>query len=131
MQIQSIEKQMYNLQQNAKTSIKTLQEEVQKEADGLHYKIINLLSSPEFLQHIKQWDQQQCPPTDRKWKKVSGAASDLIAQRLTQSINTWERKNGIKTSIKDKIIGRFKKDFELMEDQINDIEGKCGCTTQN
>ncbi|XP_076095925.1 uncharacterized protein LOC143066936 isoform X1 [Mytilus galloprovincialis] len=123
IQIQNIEKQMYNLQQNAKASIRKLQEEVQNEADGLHYKVINLLSSQDFLPKITQWEPSQCPQADKKWKKVSGSASEVIAQRLTQEINNWERRNGIKASIKDKIIGRFKRDFELMEDQINDIEG--------
>lgn len=116
---------MYNLQQNAKASIRKLQEEVQNEADGLHYKVINLLSSQDFLPKITQWEPSQCPQADKKWKKVSGSASEVIAQRLTQEINNWERRNGIKASIKDKIIGRFKRDFELMEDQINDIEGIC------
>lgn len=121
--IQSIEKQMYNLQQNAETSILNLQREVKKEADGLQYKIINLLTSTDFLPKIKVWHPSQCPPTDKKWKKVSGTASEMIAQRITQEINEWETRHRIKASIKDKIIGRFQKDFELMEDQINDIEG--------
>lgn len=122
-QIQTIEKQMYNLQQNAETSLKNLQVEVQKEADGLQFKVINILTSTDFLTKMKVWQPSECPAYDRKWKKVSGAASDLIAQRLTKAINEWERNNRIKAGIKDKIIGRFKKDFELMEDQINDIEG--------
>jgi hypothetical protein len=62
--------------QNAKTSILNLQREVKKEAGGLQYKIINLLTSPDFLPKIKVWDPSQCPPTDKKWKKVSGTASD-------------------------------------------------------
>lgn len=122
-QIEAIEKQMYNLQQNAEDGIRQLQVEVKKEADSLQFKVINLLSSEEFLNRTRHWEVADCPKSDSKWKKVSGSASELIAQRLTRQINEWERGNGIKAGIKGKIIGRFKRDFELMEDQINDIEG--------
>lgn len=39
-------------------------------------------------------------------------------------MNLWERENSILNSIKDNIVRVCKRDFELMEEQIANIQGK-------
>jgi hypothetical protein len=42
---------------------------------------------------------------------------------VASELNKWERENRIIHSIKDKMIKKFKRDCDLLEDQITEIEG--------
>ncbi|KAJ8318829.1 hypothetical protein KUTeg_003920 [Tegillarca granosa] len=46
----------------------------------------------------------------------------LLIESLTKLIQ-WDKNNKVVKGLKEKIVKKFRKDFELMEDQIKDIEG--------
>lgn len=122
--MKQLEKQMEVLERNARYSVEDLRIGIEREADSLHKGIANLLRSKAFSDKVYIWQERDCARPDKDWAKVSSEAYERISSRVSTEISQWERNNSIVKNIKETIVKKFKRDFELMEDQIQQIEGK-------
>lgn len=118
----NIQRQMEMLERNAKYSIENLKKGVQIEVINLHHDISKVLQSEEVKARLCRWERSEYPKPDN-WKKVVKEASEIIAYRIAIEVNQWDKNNQVVKGLKEKIVKKFRKDFELMEDQMKDIEG--------
>ncbi|KAL3853547.1 hypothetical protein ACJMK2_017082 [Sinanodonta woodiana] len=121
-QYEKLEIQMKKIEENANDSIARLRRTMETETDQVQKRVLEALQSKEMQTSLMDWKSNEIPVgTDPK--KVLKEASEKIAERIANQINIWEKKNDIERRIKDSIIDVFKKDFELMEDQLAKCEG--------
>lgn len=120
--ISDLYKRMERLVVNSRQSVEDLHKGVAFEVDTLYINVTTMLRDRDFVQKVVVWEARDCPQPD-DWKKTAHEASERIASRIALEVNIWERNNGIISSIKEKIVKKFKRDFELMEDRIKAIEG--------
>lgn len=126
--IENLKRQMETLDRNAKYSLGELKTGLENEVENLYKATANYLRSKQFFDKMFQWTDNDCAKASREWNRTAAEASERIASRVASEINIWERNNKVIATIKDKIVKKFKKDFELMEDQIQQIEGlSCFC----
>ncbi|KAJ8301060.1 hypothetical protein KUTeg_020047 [Tegillarca granosa] len=120
--IDDLQRRIERLEVNSRHSVEELHKGVAFEVDSLYRNITTLLRDREFVQKLVTWEAKDCPRPD-DWKKTAREASERIASRIALEVNLWERNNNVNANIKEKIVKKFKRDFELMEDQIKAIEG--------
>ncbi|OWF42780.1 tyrosine-protein kinase Fer-like [Mizuhopecten yessoensis] len=121
--IELIKRQMEKLEREARYSVGELRKELDDEVDRLYTETANYLRSKQFVDRMFQWAERDCARVNKEWNRTASEASERIASRLASEINIWEKNKKITATIKEKIIKKFKKDFELMENQIQQIEG--------
>lgn len=124
-----LQKQISHLERNAQQCVEDLKYGVNREVDKIYELVQDLLQSKEFTSRISIWESDECPKKDN-WKRVTKDATERIAGRIALEVNVWERRINVIASVKEKVIMKFKRDFQLMEDQMRDIEGKF-CFLQN
>jgi hypothetical protein len=121
--VADIERNMNALVVKSKHTIEDLKKGLQFEISGLHRSTVEVLRSQSMLNLLTDWNEVDCLlPADSK--KLAKDAAERIASRVSSALNKWERENKIIHIIKDKMINKFKRDCELLEDQITEIEGR-------
>ncbi|KAK3610640.1 hypothetical protein CHS0354_009105 [Potamilus streckersoni] len=121
-QYEKLENQMKKIEENANDSIERLRRSLETETDQVQRRVLEAMQSKEMQMKLMDWKSNEIPVgTDPK--KVIKEVSEKIAERIANQINLWEKENNIEGRIKDSIIDVFKKDFELMEDQLAKCEG--------
>jgi len=123
-QMENLKRNMEMLERNAKYSVDDLRKGIKFEVDNLYGTTADFLRSKPFAARLYRWGERDCAKPDREWSKVGAEANERIASRVASEINIWDRQNNIISAIKEKIVKKFKRDFELMEGQIKQIEGK-------
>jgi len=118
----NLQKQMDKLERNAKQSLEDMRLGIKFEIETLQQHIGKLLSASDMMNHLCRWDPKDCPPSEN-WKKVAKEAESRISNKISQEIGFWDNDNDIVKGLKDKLVNKFKRDFELMEDQMREIEG--------
>lgn len=121
--VADIERNMNSLVVKSKHTIEDLKKGLQFEISGLHRSTIEVLRSQSMLNLLTDWSDVDCPPPADS-KKLAKQAAERITSRVSSALNKWERDNKIIKIIKDKMINKFKRDCELLEDQITEIEGR-------
>lgn len=121
--VAGIERNMNSLVVKSKHTIEELKKGLQFEISGLHRSTVEVLRSQSMLNLLTDWNDVDCPPPADS-KKLAKHAAERIASRVSSALNKWERENKIIRIIKDKMINKFKRDCELLEDQIIEIEGR-------
>ncbi|XP_069141272.1 tyrosine-protein kinase Fer-like [Argopecten irradians] len=121
--IELIRRQMEKLEKEARYSVGELRRELDDEVDRLYQETADFLRSKQFVERMFRWAESDCARANKEWNRTASEASERIASRLASEINIWEKNRRITATIKQNIIKRFKKDFELMEGQIQQIEG--------
>ena len=120
--MEEIKRNMVALEEKSKLTIEDLKKGLKYEIGGLHKTTADVLRSRSMLNVLTEWNKIECPPPDDS-KKLAKEAAERIASKVASELNKWERENGIIHSIKDKMIKKFKRDCDLLEDQITEIEG--------
>ncbi|KAK3592500.1 hypothetical protein CHS0354_026621 [Potamilus streckersoni] len=120
-ELDQISKQMDKIQHNAENSIATLRENFKTEVSMVKMNVLELLRSKEFEEDMMRWTERDCP-RGKDEKKVCREIEDRISDRLAILINGWESQQCIVRNIKQKVIKYFKRDFQLMEDQLLKVE---------
>ncbi|XP_060075713.1 uncharacterized protein LOC132555383 [Ylistrum balloti] len=121
--IEHIKRQMDRLERDARYSLSELRRELDDEVESLYKETANYLRSKQFFERVFHWAETDCARVSKEWNRTASEANERIASRVASEINIWERDRKITATIKQKIIKKFKKDFELMESQIQQIEG--------
>ena len=121
--MQNVKKHMMSIQCNALRCVDDLRRDIQREVTKLSEVMVSVIGSSEFREKAGSWDPRECPGSSDR-KKLLRDASELIENRLTIEIDIWERNNNVVKTLKDKIISKLKRDCELMEDQMREIEGR-------
>lgn len=93
------------------------------ETNSLYDTLRKVVNTPEFRRACGHWEPRECPGS-KDTKKLIGDASELIENRVCMNVDSWEKKFQVKKTLKEKIISKLKRDCELMEDQIREIESK-------
>lgn len=119
--IADLQRRMERLEVNSRHSVEDLHKGVAFEVESLYKNVTTMLRDRDFVQKLVTWEAKDCPRPD-DWKKTAREASERIASRIALEVNLWERNNDVTTNIKEKIVKKFNRDFELMEDQIKAIE---------
>lgn len=120
--IEEIKRNMQALEAKSNQTIDDLKKGLQYEIGALHKTTADILRSRSMLNKLTDWNQIECPPPDDS-KKLAKEAAERIASKVSSELNKWERENRIIHSLKDKMVKKFKRDCELLEDQITEIEG--------
>ncbi|KAK3101580.1 hypothetical protein FSP39_004599 [Pinctada imbricata] len=120
--IGNIKKQMDKIQCNALRCVDDLRRGMDYEVKMLTETMMGVIGSPEFRNRVGRWDPRDCPGSSDK-KKLLRDASELIENRIGMEVDHWERQNRIVKNLKEKIISKLKRDCELMEDQMREVEG--------
>ena len=120
---EEIKRNIQSLEEKSKLTIEDLKRGLQFEIGGLHKTTADVLRSRSMLNILTDWNKIECPPPDDS-KRLGKEAAERIASKVASELNKWERENRIIHSIKDKMIKKFKRDCDLLEDQITEIEGK-------
>ncbi|KAK3610638.1 hypothetical protein CHS0354_009103 [Potamilus streckersoni] len=119
---ETIQKQMNLIERNAGESLINLRQSMDVEVELICRKVEEALKSPELNRKLFEWNPKECP-SSKDVKKLCKQLEEKLAERVATVLNSWERSNNIVADIKNKIIRVFKRDFELMEDQITKCEG--------
>lgn len=118
-----IKRNMDALEAKSRQTIDDLRKGLQYEITDLHKTTADVLRSRNMLSTLTDWNQVECPPPDDS-KKLAKEAAERIASKVAAELNRWEKEQRIIHSLKEKMIKKFKRDCELLEDQIITIEGK-------
>ncbi|KAL3851674.1 hypothetical protein ACJMK2_015401 [Sinanodonta woodiana] len=121
-ELDQISKQMDKIQHNAENSVRTLRENFRTEVSMVKTKVLELLRSKEFQVDMMRWTDRDCPRIKDE-KKLCREIEDRISDRLAILVNGWESQQCVVRNIKEKVIKFFKRDFQLMEDQLLKVEG--------
>lgn len=85
---------------------------------------LNIALILSFVARVCNWeDSNECPAPERRWKSTADAAAVKISERLTRILDAWQRENGVLRAIDREIIGVFRKELGLMDNQIQELEG--------
>ncbi|XP_071175960.1 tyrosine-protein kinase Fer-like [Mytilus edulis] len=117
-----IKRNMDALEAKSRQTIDDLRKGLQYEITDLHKTTADVLRSRNMLSTLTDWNQVECPPPDDS-KKLAKEAAERIASKVAAELNRWEKEQRIIHSLKEKMIKKFKRDCELLEDQIITIEG--------
>ncbi|CAC5409764.1 unnamed protein product [Mytilus coruscus] len=121
-QMSEIKRNMQALEEKSRHTIDDLRKELQYEIIQLHKTTSDVLSSPSMKSILTAWKQEDCPRPDG-YKKLAKEAADKIASKVSAELNKWEKEQRVVHSLKEKLIKKFKRDCDLLEDQIEAIEG--------
>lgn len=121
-EFEQLQKQISNLERNAQQCVEDMKYGVNQEVDKVYNLVQEVLQSNNFVGKIMSWESGECPRKDN-WKRVTKDATERISGKIALEINHWEHKINLTASLKEKVVMKFKRDFQLMEDQIRDIEG--------
>lgn len=121
--MEDIKRNMHALEVKSRQTIEDLRKGLQLEIGDIHKATADILRSQNMRNTLTTWDQVECPPPDDT-KKLAKEAAERISSKVAAEINRWEKEKGIIRNLKDKMIRKFKRDCELLEDQIAEIEGK-------
>ena len=121
--IANIKARMQTIQYKAMQSVDDLRRGMEFEINSLSETLKSVVNSEEFRRVCSYWEPQECPASKDKSKLIRDA-SELIENRLCMHIDAWENKYRVIKTLKEKIIPKLKRDCELMEDQIREIESK-------
>ncbi|XP_076095900.1 uncharacterized protein LOC143066919 isoform X2 [Mytilus galloprovincialis] len=121
-QMEEIKRNMHALGEKSKQTIDDLRRELQYEIIQLHKTTSEVLSSPNMRSILNDWKQDECPRPGN-YKKLAKEAADKISSRVSAELNKWEKEQRVVHSLKEKMIKKFKRDCDLLEDQIEAIEG--------
>ncbi|XP_062584797.1 uncharacterized protein LOC134246446 [Saccostrea cucullata] len=119
--IDDIKARMQTIQCKALQSVDDLRRGMEHEIGSLHKSLTSIINSDEFRRACKSWDPRECPGS-KDSKKLIRDASELIENRVCMNIDKWERQYKVIKTLKDRIIAKLRRDCELMEDQIREIE---------
>lgn len=120
---ENLKNRIDRLENNARYGVQNLRREIQEEVEKTHIHVLQALRSREFASRLMAWDERDCPRRD-EWKRLAKESSERIGERITLELNVWERNNHVISNLKSNIVHRFKNEFQLMEDQIREIEGE-------
>lgn len=121
--IMDIKSRMQTIQCKAMRSVDDLRRGMEYETNSLYDTLRKVVNTPEFRRACGHWEPRECPGS-KDTKKLIGDASELIENRVCMNVDSWEKKFQVKKTLKEKIISKLKRDCELMEDQIREIESK-------
>lgn len=121
--ITDIKARMQMVQCKAMQSVDDLRRGMEFEIKSLYQSVKSVVNSEDFRRVCKAWEPRECPGS-KDTKKLIMDASELIENRVCMNIDRWERQYNVIRTLKDKIISKLKRDCELMEDQIREIESK-------
>lgn len=121
-QMEEIKRNMHALGEKSKQTIEDLRRELQYEIIQLHKTTSEVLSSPSMRSVLNDWKQDECPRPGN-YKKLAKEAADKISSKVSAELNKWEKEQRVVHSLKEKMIKKFKRDCDLLEDQIEAIEG--------
>ncbi|XP_069125049.1 uncharacterized protein [Argopecten irradians] len=116
-----LETQMDRLDRDAKFTLDSMKKEVKEELENLYDKICRLLNGTDVQSRICRWESDDCPRVEN-WKKVVKEAESRIAKRVASEVNLYDDQRSLVRHLKDKIVKKFKRDFQIMEDQMRDVE---------
>nr|XP_034307373.1 uncharacterized protein LOC105333658 isoform X2 [Crassostrea gigas] len=119
--IMDIKSRMQTIQCKAMRSVDDLRRGMEYETNSLYDTLRKVVNTPEFRRACGHWEPRECPGS-KDTKKLIGDASELIENRVCMNVDSWEKKFQVKKTLKEKIISKLKRDCELMEDQIREIE---------
>lgn len=118
-----IKSRMQTIQCKAMRSVDDLRRGMEYEINSLYETLKSVVNTPEFRRACSHWEPRECPGS-KDTKKLIGDASELIENRVCMNVDSWEKKYQVIKTLKGKIISKLKKDCELMEDQIREVESK-------
>ncbi|KAL4220339.1 hypothetical protein ACF0H5_020746 [Mactra antiquata] len=122
-QFQDLRKHVQDLQKNADDSIKRLRDKVNYEIFKITNLLQELLRNPKLLNSVCDWkDVHDCPAADKRWKSTADAAAVKISERLSRMIDGWQREKNVLKAIDSEIIGVFRQELGLMDNQIQELE---------
>ncbi|XP_056001412.1 uncharacterized protein LOC125654391 isoform X2 [Ostrea edulis] len=119
--IKDIKARMQTVQCKAMQSVDDLRRGMEFEIKSLYESVKSLVNSEDFRRVCKVWEPRECPGS-KDTKKLIMDASEIIENRVCMTIDRWEKQYNIIRTLKNKIISKLKRDCELMEDQIREIE---------
>lgn len=117
-----IKRNMHALEVKSRQTIDDLRRGLQLEISDIHKATADVLRSQSMRNTLTSWDQVECPPPDDS-KKLAKEAAERISSKVAAEINKWEKDQRIVRNLKDRMINKFKRDCELLEGQIAEIEG--------
>ncbi|KAL3853546.1 hypothetical protein ACJMK2_017081 [Sinanodonta woodiana] len=118
----AIQNQMDRIEKNVDESLASLGRNMDKEVDLICKRIEDALKSQELQKELFNWTPEEYPTTRDK-RKLCKELEEKLAQKVATVLTKWEKSNNIVADIKTNIIRVFKRDLELMEDQITKCEG--------
>ena len=121
--IANIKSRMQTIQCKAMRSVDDLRRGMEFEVNSLNETLKSVVNSEEFRRVCSYWEPRECPGSKDKSKLIRDA-SELIENRVCMHVDAWEKKYRVIKTLKEKIISKLKRDCELMEDQIREIESK-------
>ncbi|KAL3853545.1 hypothetical protein ACJMK2_017080 [Sinanodonta woodiana] len=119
---EAIQNQMNLIEKNADESLANLKRNMDTEVNLICKRVEDALKSQELQKELFNWTPEEYPTTRDK-RKLCKELEEKLAQKVATVLTKWEKSNNIVADIKTNIIRVFKRDFELMEDQITKCEG--------
>lgn len=122
--MKDVERRMNILEQNAKSTIQNLKKIIRDEEDRLYGDIVSYLRSRKFTETVFAIEESESAIQTKDWKKVVQDANVIIGYRITEEINKWEKADRRAHGIKTLIMDQLKKDCQVCEKQLKEIESK-------
>uniref|UniRef100_A0A0B7B5M4 Protein kinase domain-containing protein n=1 Tax=Arion vulgaris TaxID=1028688 RepID=A0A0B7B5M4_9EUPU len=119
----NIESRISSLQKNSKEKLDKMRHEVRRASFDAGTQALEYLDSMHLRTKLCRWADLDCPKRERSWQNVMKNANIAIAERVSNEINTWEKENSFVNSVEAEIVKRFKEQFELFDDQLQEVQG--------
>ncbi|BFZ08698.1 hypothetical protein BsWGS_11737 [Bradybaena similaris] len=119
----SVENRITILQKNSKEKLEKMRHEVKRASFDAGSQALTYLDSMHQRTRLITWSDTECPKRERSWQNVMKNATIAIAERIAQGINAWEKENNFVKSVEGDIVKRFKEQFELFDDQLQEVQG--------
>ncbi|KAK7481813.1 hypothetical protein BaRGS_00026960, partial [Batillaria attramentaria] len=117
----TVRNQIEALERDAEDRIEEMKDRFKREVELVSRKLIAYMKA-DGLREMTTWSSRDCPPPDKKWQSVAKEAASKFAERLAIVVDDWEQQNKMVGKIRLNILEKFKRDLDLFEDQIKQLE---------
>jgi len=118
----TVEQRMEKIKTAATKSLEEMRNDVKRSAWEAGNEIVKDMNAMKTRVQLLAWYEDDWPKKEKSWQSVMKNAYMKISERISKEIDQWEDKHKQVTSLQDNILQKFKKSFEVLDNQLKDIE---------
>ncbi|KAI8488737.1 hypothetical protein Bbelb_335200 [Branchiostoma belcheri] len=114
----------------ASSAEKKMRRFLQEKVDNAVKDLRQYLTSNEIRAWLYQWEETELPDND-SWAVVDHLTKKLVEQGIQQAISTWDQHRDFFSNLRSELMQQFRAEFNLVEEDIADIEDKMATAGQH
>ncbi|XP_066280826.1 uncharacterized protein [Branchiostoma lanceolatum] len=120
---QSVKERLKKLRTAAASAEAKMRRYLQERVDSAVKDLQQYLTSDEIHEWLHRWEEKELPDND-SWTVVDHLTKKQVEERIQQIISTWDQHRDFFSKLRSELMHQFRAEFNLVEEDIADIEEK-------